>query len=118
MSLYVVYIQKNKMLLYIIFRQGDRMSLNKDIGNRFRKIRGKITQQKSVEKLDLLGEMSRSYYSMVEIGMRPASLHLLDMISGQKNVSYDYIFGIVNSRVNIYDPKYHQLLEQWSKASD
>lgn len=95
MSLYVVYIQKNKMLLYIIFRRGDRMSLNKDIGNRLRKIRGKITQQKSVEKLDLLGEMSRSYYIMVEIGRRPASLHLLDMISGQKSVSYDYILALL-----------------------
>lgn len=69
------------------------MDLYKDIGNRLRKIRGKRTQQKFIEKLDLIGGISRSTYSMVEIGKRPASLRLLDMVSEQEHVSYDYLFG-------------------------
>lgn len=94
------------------------MDLYKDIGNRLRKIRGKRTQQKFIEKLDLIGGISRSYYSMVEIGKRPASLRLLDMVSEQEHVSYDYLVGVVDSRVNIHEPQYHQLLEKWSIATD
>lgn len=94
------------------------MDLYKDIGNRLRKIRGKRTQQRFIEKLDLIGGISRSYYSMVEIGKRPASLRLLDMVSEQEHVSYDYIFGVVDSKVNIHEPQYHQLLEKWSMATD
>ena len=94
------------------------MDLYKDIGNRLRKIRGKRTQQKFIEKLDMIGRISRSTHSMVEIGERPASLRLLDMVSEQEHVSYDYLFGLVDSRVNIHDPQYHQLLEKWSEATD
>lgn len=94
------------------------MTLNGDIGNRLRKIRGERTQAKFVEKLDMLSGKSRSYYSMVEIGKRPASLKLLDMISDRERVSYDYIFGVVDSRIDICDVRYHQLLEKWSVATD
>lgn len=94
------------------------MGLNNDIGNRLREIRGKRTQAKFVEQLDLLKSMSRSYYSMIELGERPASLRLLDMVSDKEAVSYDYIFGIVDSRVDIHDPRYHQLLELWSGFSE
>ena len=94
------------------------MGLNNDIGNRLREIRGKRTQEKFIEELDMLSGFSRSYYSMVEIGERSASLKLLDTISDKEHVSYDYMVGIVDSRVDIYDPRYHQLLEQWSNASD
>ena len=94
------------------------MDLYKDIGNRLRKIRGKRTQQRFIEKLDLIGGISRSAYSMVEIGERPASLRLLDMVSEMEHVSYDYLFGVVDSRVNIHEPQYHQLLEKWSIATD
>lgn len=90
------------------------VALNEDVGNRLRKIRGKRTQSKFVEKLDLLSGKSRSYYSMVEIGKHPANLKLIDMISEKEHVSYDYIFGVVDCRVDIYDPRYHQLLENWS----
>lgn len=94
------------------------MALNEEIGNRLRKIRGKLTQQKFVEKLDMLNVKSRSYYSMVELGKRPANLRLLDMISDKESVSYDYIFGVVDHRVDIHDPRYHQFLENWSKATN
>lgn len=96
------------------------MDLNQNIGNRLRLIRKEKnkTQDKFVKDLDMMNKMSRSYYSMVELGKRPASLSLLDMISFKESVSYDYMCGIVDSRVDIYDPQYHQLLEQWSNASD
>lgn len=93
------------------------MSLNEEIGNRLRKIRGERTQEKFVETLDMLSGKSRSYYSMVEIGKRSANLKLLDMISDKENVSYDYLFGLVDSRIDIHDPWYHQLLESWSVAT-
>lgn len=94
------------------------LGLYKDIGDRLRKIRGKQTQERFVSKLDLVGGLTRSNYSMVEIGKRPASLKLLDMISEQEDVSYDYIFGTVDQRVSIHDVRYHQLLECWSLVSD
>ncbi len=111
------YIHKRKVVFYYI-DGGSSMDLYKDIGNRLRKIRGKRTQKKFVKELDLMCGMSRSYYSMIEIGKRPASLKLLDMIAEQEHVSYDYIFGVVDSRINIHDEKYHQILEIWSVASD
>lgn len=96
------------------------MGLNEDIGNRLRVIRKgkKQTQEKFIKDLDMLSNMSRSYYSMIEIGKREASLPLLDMISDREAISYDYLCGIVDSRVDIKDPKYHQLLEQWSIATE
>lgn len=96
------------------------MELDKEIGSRLRIIRKekKQTQEKFVKELDMLDKMSRSYYSMVEIGKRSASLPLLEMVSYTESVSYDYICGIVDSRVDISVPEYHQLLEQWSKATE
>lgn len=96
------------------------MDLNRKIGNRLRIIRKekKRTQDKFVKDLDMLSKMSRSYYSMVEVGKRPASLSLLDMVSYKESVSYDYICGIVDSRVDVNESKYHQLLGQWSKATE
>ncbi len=94
------------------------MGLYEDIGNRLRKVRGKRTQEQFVKELDLLKGMKRSSYSMVEIGKRPASLLLLDMISAQENVSLDYLFKRVDSRVDIYEGKYHQLLSVWCVATD
>lgn len=40
------------------------------------------------------------------------------MVSEQEHVSYDYLVGVVDSRVNIHEPQYHQLLEKWSIATD
>jgi len=94
------------------------VALNEDIGNRLRKIRGKRTQAKFVEQLDMFTSNSRSYYSMVEIGRRVPNLKLLDMISDKENVSYDYIFGVVDNRADIRDPRYHQLLEIWCNVDD
>ena len=70
------------------------------------------------KQMDLIGGISRSTYSMVEIGERPASLRLLDIVSELEHVSYDYLFGVVDSRVNIHEPQYHQLIEKWSVATD
>ncbi len=94
------------------------LGLYKDIGDRLKIIRGDQTQERFVKNLDLIGGFTRSNYSMIEIGKRPASLKLLDMITEQEDVSYDYIFNLVDYRVSIHDVRYHQLLECWSLVSD
>lgn len=94
------------------------MELYTVIGKRLREIRGNRSQKKFVDELDLIKGMSRSQYSMVEIGQRPASLNLLDMVSEQENVSYDYLVGRINSRVDISQREYHELLEIWSLANN
>lgn len=106
------------IIMVLFLQEVIQVALNEDIGNRLRKIRGKRTQVKFVEQLDMFTSNSRSYYSMVEIGKRAPNLKLLDMISDKENVSYDYIFGVVDNRADIHDPRYHQLLEAWCNVDD
>lgn len=89
------------------------VSLNKEIGARLRIIRGERTQEEFVSELDMLSGMTRSHYSMIEIGKRAPSLKLLDMISNTEFISYDYLFGISDYPIDSYDSKFQQLIEIW-----
>lgn len=93
------------------------MELNTMVGERLRKIRGKRTQKKFVDEMDLIKGLSRSSYSMIEIGKRQAQLNLLDMVCCHEKVSCDYIMGIVDTRVTI-DDKYVELLDTWYRANE
>lgn len=100
---------------------GDNVSktiLNLTIGNQLRKLRGSRTQKKYVDSLDLLSSMSRSYYSMIEVGERPASLELLDMVASEESVSYDFLFGIHDNKFNPTDYKYQELINLWTSIDE
>lgn len=89
------------------------VSLNKEIGARLRKIRGERTQEKFVSELDMTSGMTRSHYSMIEIGKRSPSLNFLEVVSINESVSQDYLFGISDYPIDSYDSKFQQLMEIW-----